>query len=181
MKRPWGVSLLVGLLVLTAIFCFGAAVLVFVAVVQGEALPSVFGIPTIVVSFGILVVGVLVMTSAVGMWIGKAWGWWLGTFGYVTSMLSNGISLLTIVTMSAEIEANGGELGRLFVKHGTRALIAGLLVLYLFNDNTLAYFSLPRESKWKMFAIVGGIALVFVMTINAIYWSVLAAMADSES
>lgn len=148
-KRPIGVSVLVVLLAIAVLICFVTGVRILAMASQ------VGGLGTLGVALGgvMFFLGGIILVSAIGMWTGAKWGWWLGTTGYAFSVILNGVTL--VVGMSLP----GGATGSLYTKHGTRAFIAVLIVAYLFQDNVLRFFRLQDWSKGKLFGVLAGIAL----------------------
>ena len=76
-KRPLGVSLITVLEVIAAIYLFLGAVSFsvirhFVGMSNFVRIVAGFG------GFVLLVIGLLLLVSAYGLWSGGSWGWWLG-------------------------------------------------------------------------------------------------------
>lgn len=163
-KRPIGLVILVVFVVITAIVVVGVGVLMFATIAANQAAASVFGVPIIAIGGFMIGIGGLILVSAVGLWMGKIWGWWLVGVGYSLSALWNGLFLMFIIGMSTLGQIPGGAPGEVYTKYGVRAVIAGLIVSYLFKDNVLTFFALHNQSKGKLFGILCGITfLLFVV------------------
>lgn len=163
-KRPIGLVILVVFVVITAIVVVGVGVLMFATIAANQAAASVLGVPIIAIGGFMIGIGGLILVSAVGLWMGKIWGWWLVGVGYSLSALWNGLFLMFIIGMSTLGQIPGGAPGEVYTKYGVRAVIAGLIVSYLFKDNVLTFFALHNQSKGKLFGILCGITfLLFVV------------------
>lgn len=163
-KRPIGLVILVVFVVITAIVVAGVGVLMFATIAANQAAASVLGVPIIAIGGFMIGIGGLILVSAVGLWMGKIWGWWLVGVGYSLSALWNGLFLMFIIGMSTLGQIPGGAPGEVYTKYGVRAVIAGLIVSYLFKDNVLTFFALHNQSKGKLFGILCGITfLLFVV------------------
>lgn len=163
-KRPIGLVILVVFVVITAIVVAGVGVLMFATIAANQAAASVLGVPIIAIGGFMIGIGGLILVSAVGLRMGKIWGWWLVGVGYSLSALWNGLFLMFIIGMSTLGQIPGGAPGEVYTKYGVRAVIAGLIVSYLFKDNVLTFFALHNQSKGKLFGILCGITfLLFVV------------------
>jgi hypothetical protein len=57
---------------------------------------SFLGFPTSLLIFSIVFLFALGIASGVGMWKGRKWGWYLGTFYYIYSITRNANALLAV-------------------------------------------------------------------------------------
>lgn len=157
-KRPIGVSILVVLLGITVLLCIFIVVNILSVpsqVRELEGLGETLSWVIFLTSGIVFILAGLILAAAIGMWIGATWGWWLGTTGYAFSVVLNVAGMMIVTVMNPQAEA----LSSSYIKNGTRAFIAGLIVLYLFQDNVLAYFRLQNWSKGKLFGVLAGITL----------------------
>lgn len=107
-KRPLGVALITLLEVIAAIYLFlGAASFSLIRYFIG------FGnIVSVVAGFGVallLIMGIVLLFSAYGLWRGTSWGWWLG-------IVISGFMIISIVFL----DVIGLVLGLAFVFYLTR-------------------------------------------------------------
>jgi hypothetical protein len=84
------------------------------------------------------------------MWLGKTWGWWLGTFYYVYSIFRNANALITIPALVEQFGEPTRGAEYYYVKHGTRIIIHFFLILYFYKGNVVNYFNLGEYPKWKV-------------------------------
>ena len=176
-KRPIGISILSWLHILGG--AAGAAIVV--AFLPGmwntpEALGvlNAIGIPPALLLLAIVFLLILACLSGVGMWMGKRWGWFLGSFYYAYSVVRNIIALAAIPgllgALSSEelAEATHGP-GYYYAKHGTRVVVHALLYLYFFKSNVRAYFGFRNRRRWlpAIVQIVICIAIVASFSLTA--------------
>ena len=102
----------------------------------------------------ILVIAGLGIASGIGMWKGKKWGWYLGSFYYMYSIVTNANAFITIPMLINSFPP--GELANTsrgpsyyYTKYAVRLTIHFLLYLYLFKGNVREFFSLSEHKKWK--------------------------------
>jgi hypothetical protein len=121
---------------------------------------------TVGLSPALLLVGtgflaLLAITSGVGLWLGRTWGWWLGSFYYVYAIARSSSALLTVAGLEAELAASTRGPEYYYVKHIGRIIVHLLILLYLFQGHVLRYFALDGLSKWKaVLGLVGACAVV---------------------
>lgn len=166
--RPVGVSILAVLHFIGGILLFGAQFLLFANLrAMDESLRS-FGIPPALLIIGVMFLAILAIASAVGMWTGTKWGWWLAAFYYVYSIFRNGSALLTVVALADQLE--GGSRGPEYymIKYGGRVVVHLLLFLYFFKANVLEYFGMETLSKLKAVGILVGICIAILAVTSAI-------------
>ena len=170
--RPLGISILsilhfVGGVALAVL----AAVLPMIAAGQPEIAETLatIGLPLPLLIAGIFFLAALAIGSAVGMWIGARWGWYLGSFYYVYSIIRNLLAIVTVYYLAAELKAEDFGASRgpdyHYFKFGVRALIHALIYIYFFKSNVLEYFRLTQVSVVKVIlvelAICIAIAIAF--------------------
>ena len=160
-KRPLGVSILAVLEVISAIS------LVAMQVAWGDTLSTV-SVETTGSAFAgyysMAVYAISGMIAGVGMWLGKRWGWWAGTFGLMLGVLRNAKTLLAIPGIVQQYGLTLDESLSAYFKYGSRVVVQPLWFLYYFKGNVLGYFGLKDLSKAKTMALlVFGVLLVFVL------------------
>jgi hypothetical protein len=101
--------------------------------------------------------------SAIGLWTGARWGWWLGAF-YCMYAVFRHLSALWLIASGL-----GLELATFAPLYIVRAIVALLCFLYFFRANVLAFFGLARLRKLRAAAILVGlcIAVTTVLTLAA--------------
>ncbi len=128
---------------------------------------AVVGVPPALLIVGIAFLLVLGIASGIGMWQGLTWGWYLGSFYYMYSVVRNANALITISrlmnTLPPEEIANMSRGPSFFyMKHGLRVVVHSLLFLYFFKSNVRAFFAVAEQDRWKVtlaeFGICVGIA-----------------------
>ncbi|MEX2309687.1 MAG: hypothetical protein WD738_19095 [Pirellulales bacterium] len=167
MQRPLGIAILsvlhfiggVGLVVLTVAFPIIASRKPEVA--EGMA---AIGLPLPLLVAGMLFIAVLAIGSAVGMWKGAKWGWYLGSFYYVYSIVRNLSAIVSVYLLFDQMPVEevaamqrGPEYH--FWKFGLRTVVHALIFLYFFKENVLEYFGLRDVNRLKVVLIEFGICI----------------------
>ena len=152
-KRPIGISILA---VLNIAFGILGAIYTVGLTIFGS--PLAFRIVTAVFIFG------LAIASGIGMWNGRKWGWYLGSFWYMYSIVRNAIALLLLIFVPPEELSNTGAHPPYY--YFGRLIVFFLLYLYLFKGNVRDFFSLPEQKKWKPILAELGICIVIVTVIG---------------
>ena len=165
--RPVGISILAVLHVIGGIGLFGVQFLMFANLQTMEETLRTIGIPPILLIVGVMFLAILAIASGVGMWLGKAWGWWLGSFYYVYSIFRNVSALLMVFAMADQFD--GGSRGPEFYvfKHSFRIVIHFLLFLYFFKSNVLGFFGLSSLNKGQAIGILVGVCIALVVATSA--------------
>jgi hypothetical protein len=105
--------------------------------------------------------------SGIGMWIGKKWGWFLGSFFYAYFIITNINTLIAIPTL---MERFGNEAARdpsyYYLKYGLRLIIRILIYIYFFRAYVLTYFGLNGLKKWKPILVQYGTCLLFALILT---------------
>ena len=142
MDRP------VGIKILSPLHAIGGMVLLF---------KVAFGAPNILAVILLVYLGLLALSSAIGMWLGKRWGWWLGAFFYTHTIIRHIHYLNDIQAMAQYAHVTTGYLyGLLAVK-----VLGSLLVLgYFFRRSVVNSFQFQKFSKPRAIAILVGISLL---------------------
>jgi hypothetical protein len=136
--RPVGVSILAVLHLIGGIGLFVVQLFLFlfanVAAIE-ESLRGI-GLPPALFVIGVMFLSVLTIASAIGMWLGTRWGWWVASFYYVYGIARNASALVTIVSVADQVTgASRGPEYYLF-KHSVRIVVHILILLYLFKGCT---------------------------------------------
>jgi len=116
--------------------------------------------PAVILSF-LSIIAVVIIASGVGLWIGKKWGWYIGSFYYIYSILKSSNALLWLFYFMATLPQ--GEINdpyRHIIKHGITIIIHLLIYIYFFQPSVKNYFQLPDvKNKSVIFKHIG----VFVL------------------
>lgn len=138
--RPISISLLAIWLAIG-----GGAILVPQLLFFGKlnGVSSALGISSVLLQGSIAFLGLLGLAAAVGMWLGKKWGWWLALFYFAYAATRDINVLLTAVGLAAAGEAMGSA----FVKYGAAVLWNGLLLFYLCRETASTYFRTTETRK----------------------------------
>ena len=107
------------------------------------------------------------------MWKGKRWGWYLGSFYYLYSVVLNANALITVPilmrSMSAQDIADMSRTPSYYVvKHSVRLVVHFLLYLYFFRMNVREFFSLSNDPKWKPVLAEAAICVSIVLIVNVL-------------
>ena len=105
------------------------------------------------------------------MWKGRRWGWYLGSFYYMYSIVRNANALITIpILMSSIPPEDLSSMSRgpsyYYIKHGGRIIVHFLLYLYFFKINVREFFSLAEKKKWKPILAELSICLGIAATVS---------------
>lgn len=131
---------------------------------------SEIGIPLPLLIAGIGFLAVLGIASAIGMWKGKTWGWYLGSFSFAYAIVRNVNALVAVYDLSNVLpaeelaDASRGP-GYYYMKFGIRTVVSLLLFMYFFKANVRAYFGLVEARLWK--AAVAEFVLCIVIALVA--------------
>jgi hypothetical protein len=173
-KRPIGISILAWLHIVASLI----AALVIILVIfskwnEADDIIRATGIPLWLIIAGVGVILGLGIGSGIGMLKGKAWGWYLGSFYYLYSVIRNANALWfvtsTLNTMPLEeIESLSHSPSYYYMKYGGRILIHALLYLYFFKSNVREYFELKHQKMWKPIAVQFGICIAIAIAFSLI-------------
>lgn len=143
--RPTGISLLC---VLHGLGGIGIAVVMVSSIGSGDPLPDIPGISTALFVAGVVFLAVLGIASAIGMWMGRPWGWWLGAFYYAYAIARYANALRMISELSATPGEPPSGLKMYYARYVVRVLVSGLILLYFFKGNVREYFDLEDRSPF---------------------------------
>ncbi|PYI51571.1 hypothetical protein [Paenibacillus flagellatus] len=161
--RPIGVTMLAVFYALSGV---STIVIQGVWLKRFAELSELLGFPAFLLNATLLVMGMVALAAAVGMWLGKRWGWWLSLFYIGYGIVRNGNALLSIPGIE---EAYGVSADGATLKYAIRAAGYALVLLYFYGDAVTGYFfGIARVPKLKSAVIVFGslIALFAVMTLT---------------
>lgn len=165
--RPIGISILAVLFLLGGILLvFGSMALMSVMLRAGSPANSALPIPWILAWMTFL--AILALTSGIGLWAGRKWGWWLAA-GYLMFRVSS--QLLGIVSAYVTPEIFAGTDPEIF-KLTTQAIVWILIAAYLFKHNVRAFFGLSESTQVRDAGLL--LASFFVITLlMALAWMLL--------
>lgn len=175
-KRPIGTSIIAILHIsggfLGIIFMIFMSVKVYYLPETLEKI-NILGLPPSLLIIAIFFVLVLALASGIGMWTGKKWGWFLGSFYYMYSIVRNSTALITIPMMINSMPPEEvAEMSRgpsyYYIKHGLKIIIHSLIFLYFFKSNVIDFFTMNEYKKWKPILIQLSICAIIVIVVNII-------------
>ncbi|MEX0714521.1 MAG: hypothetical protein WD278_19450, partial [Pirellulales bacterium] len=134
---------------------------------MAEAVRSIGIHPGLVIA-GTMFLSLLATASAVGMWLGRKWGWWLAAFYYAYSVFRNASAVAMFASMSDEVEADGRDPAHYLVKHGVRVFVHLLLFFYFFKGNVLEFFGMQSVGKAKAISIIVAICTAITLAATAV-------------
>lgn len=158
--RPAGVSLLAILVGIGGVILLGTQLIAFNKLNEAS---SLIGVSSYFFQAAICFLGLIGITAAVGMWLGKKWGWWLALF-YFAYAVSRDINVLfSISSISSQYSVPTEQITMNYIKYGIRILWDCFLMFYLCRDTASTYFQTLDIKKWKAMSIVFGICVVLFL------------------
>lgn len=160
-----------GLAALAFVFLVSAAVMFYNAATLGvstgaEALETLgVSIVSLRVTAGFM--ALLALGSAVGLWRGRPWGWYLaGVWLFYAAARSIDVLLQIddVVGAAAGVEA---LVAQVKLKHGARIVVQGFLYLYLTRPRVEAFTGVAGLPRWRRSLHLIGLTL-FVLV--AVWW-----------
>lgn len=113
-----------------------------------EGMASI-GIPGYYSLIAILVLACLSTLGAIGMWLGKKSGWWIGATYFVYVCLLSLQAVLQVPTLVEEFGEPERGVQYYYVQYIGRAIVHALLFLYFFKSNVTEYFQMGAVLWWK--------------------------------
>ncbi len=169
-SRPVGIAILAWLGMIGGVIgSIGMVVLMFVIPHVPEVSDALRMSGATLLLAGVVVVFILVLgfVSGLGMWMGKRWGWFAGSFYYMYSVVRNINGALVIpgivesVGLEDLAEMSHGP-GYYYVKHGLRAIVHGLIYLYFFKQNVRDYFLIGEAKKLKIVLVQFAVCVLLI-------------------
>lgn len=173
-KRPVGISILAVLHVAGGVLA--GVVTPFLIVLlnknpKAQEAISAMGLTPALLVGGIGIILVLAIASGIGMWKGRKWGWYLGSFLYMYSIVRNANALAAIPMLMNSIPPE--EIANMsrgpsyyYIKYSARIIVHSLIYLYFFKGNVRGFFSLSEQKKWKPVLSQLGICIGFAVVIS---------------
>jgi len=156
--RPFGVSLLAIILMIGGLTTLVTQIMAWKSFNDASA---IFGVSSPLFQGAVAFLGLLGCTAAIGMWIGRSWGWWLALFYFAYAVCRNINMILSISSLADMFIESGQETGSYYLKYSVRVLWNGLLLYYLCRgEMVLSYLRTERTNKWKALGIVFGISII---------------------
>jgi hypothetical protein len=161
-RRPLGIWLLSGWYIF-----LGGFLLLFLGILvfweEGDSrAPSKLPVSDAVLIGGAAVMIALIWATAIYLWRGAKWAWWLIAFYCFSTALG---SFLALPTPFLKHERGEIELVAELIKHSSRAVISTLFVLYFFKRNVLQFFGLGTLNKRSAVAKLFGASVCLILTI----------------
>jgi hypothetical protein len=131
------------------------------------------GAPLLVLIGSVVTLAALAIEAGVGMWLGRAWGWWLGSFWHLLAIVRNANAFYMAMALAysmppAEAAAIPGGVQKYFVRFGLRIGVSVLIYIYFFGANVREYFGLANAKLWRAVAMQIAICLALVVGISGI-------------
>lgn len=158
-KRPSGIT---GLSILN-IFLGAASLygLTQYAVLSGK-LP-VSGLNTAI----IIAIGLLLIVSGVGLFLGKRWGWWIGAFYYFYRAVGSAMVFLLALFFVGIDDGANSEAGLDLARGFMRIIGPIVVIVFLYSKNVLQYFGIAdhikKRSTWVLIALALGISILNIV------------------
>lgn len=167
-RRPVGIVLVALVHLVNGVFIAGQRAYMLVNVYSTSEGPVTMSGPFKAMLFGEVTITVVAIASAVGLYIGAKWGWWLGAFHW-TWRISREVLLPLVATVLAGLSSefvNGAHID--IFRTISPLVIQGLLLLYFFHGSVLSYFGLT--AIWKMWAILAlfGAGFLTALVLNVL-------------
>lgn len=184
-NRPVGVAILAWLGMIGGVLGFIGVLVLLVVIPRVPAASGVLrmsGMPLLLVAVVVSFILVLAFVSGAGMWMGRKWGWFAGSFLYMYSVVRNLHGLLVLPGIFESVGSEGlaemsHEPGYYYVKYGLRAIVQGLIYLYFFKQNVRDYFQISEARKLKVVLV----QLVVCVGLIASVWFAAQVMSSSDS
>jgi hypothetical protein len=172
-ERPIGIMLLAGLALLSGLVLLGALAIVLSQSAAAEAIGELGVYPPLLIGMMALVAGVL-LGAGVGMWRGERWGWWLGAFMQVFSVVRNAAALVTVPGMEDPLVEESEDFQILLVRVIGRSVVILLLIGYFFRGNVLEYFRLEEVNRVVALVALVVVSAALIATVTGLNWLAMA-------
>ena len=149
-SRPFGVYVLIVFFLLGAV-----GMLVQIAQLAHFAFRDPRAMAVIVPGNAFFVI--VATASAVGMWQGAKWGWWLAAFHNCYNMLRNVLRLMAVFISAPSV--HDAMHSPDFISTIVIVTLGALILLYLFRANVRRFFRLEKTSKLKALVILFGLSI----------------------
>ncbi|MCB7130187.1 MAG: hypothetical protein J3T61_11690, partial [Candidatus Brocadiales bacterium] len=118
-----------------------------------------------VMLFGEVLIVVVAITSAVGLFVGAKWGWWLAAFHWTWRIAREVLIPLSALILTGLSNNAETEVTLDFAEMFVPVILQSLLLLYLFKENVLEFFRFDSLSKpWAIAALFSiGFIVAFVL------------------
>ncbi len=159
----------IGIILLSILhFISGVGIILVPIFFHNPNLSNEIGISSVLMYSSILFLGVISILSAIGMWLGKSWGWWLGAFYYIYAIARYTNSIIVLNSLSDQLANSSRGSGYYFSRDIFRIITSGLIFIYFFKNNVREYFTLKNYSKIKSMGILVIITLALIIVATLI-------------
>ncbi len=152
-----------GIKILSALHLLGGILLAFNTIVNAmrfrELEAKLHGTPILAIML-LAYLAVLALSSGIGMWQGRQWGWWLAAFFYVHGIVRFGSYFQKIPAMAEQIKLSGAGIRYLYTIAGLKILASAAILIYLLSPRVWATFGLGKVKRLIVVAGLFGIALL---------------------
>jgi hypothetical protein len=126
----------------------------------------------IIVIATVIVLSVLGIETAAGLWRATTWGWFLGSFWYALAIVRSLITAAVVYFYSQPTSALNDrqvahDRGYLMGVVMARLLVSVLLYAYFFKSNVRRYFEMTASKLWKAAVVQFTIGVVIIGVLMA--------------
>ena len=132
-------------------------------IILGGNLTRISNTYGIAIFFSSLIFALLYLAAGIGMWLGKKWGWWAGTFSYMLMLYNNVETILLLSTPAKIYSISVNKIAINKSEYISGAVVLFLLLLYFFSEDVLKYFELETMPKWRTILLM--ISIVFIVAL----------------
>lgn len=158
-KRPTGITILSILALISGVF-------IVVQNIRAALITSGRNLD-VMLEISIYFIGLLALSSGIGMLLGKRWGWGIGAFYYVYAILRYANVMIIVFIKHLPLYGLSTEIKEHILLYSIRIIIHFLILVYFFRKSILEYFNLEHYSKRKSIPILFGIG-VSIMLIGSL-------------
>ena len=110
------------------------------------------------IAIGYTFIGLLGISSGIGMWRRQYWGWWLGALYHLHGFMRRAFGLWLVIVILSDSAAERNELLQVASsKQIPRMVISGIIFLLFFKASVLKAFGLESLNKRRAFGTFVGI------------------------
>ena len=169
--RPIGITLLAVLHLAGATIASCMIIPTLTQLGQPKEVYQQIGVHPAFMTGSIVLALVLGFGSGIGMLMGRAWGWYLGSFYYIYSVAKCANALLMIhAAMAKAISDDASPMSHppsyYSFRFGFRAGLYVLIYAYFFKANVREYFGLSKRRRWKDVTAEIGVCGIIGLTVS---------------
>jgi hypothetical protein len=168
--RPIGIDVLTWLSLLSGGVCLIGLIFLAADGLGGESQP---GSSAMIGIFAVLATE-YVLATGVGLLLGKKWGWYLGSFSFLSGVVMRLHDLLFMRASGAVAEMPPPSGARDGARIIVSVLIGLLVYAYFLKKNVRGYFAVDNVPKWKAIVVelVLSLALLYALGVSGVLDSI---------